>query len=675
MMDDDKLIAEFNRNASDFFARSNIQRQEIYRAFQYRDGHHWGEKELRDRLQRDKKVTTIPMTGAMVRAVSGTECMQDKALDMIALDPDFDVETDIMKDATSYVRHASGADSERSRAKEDAVACGLGATVTWLDMTQKDAIAGHPVCERIFPGFIGFDQSSRGSRLNARARWMFYAEPVNNDYLMERVEQAEKEGKKLTGGDTDFRGFLLSFSRQDNLDEVDFVYHYMWWEYSDIYDLQNPFVEGGDKQLIAAIAEDDDAANVMGEVAEKHAIDWQAQYWSLDPEAFREIKAAIETIGLLTGYEAVKTNSSKRKGKTYYKAEIAKGVVLSKSRSYTQGGHALNVIPGYYDETLDVYYGIIRPLSHIQDSLNLVASEMLEVASTTAHGGPSYIKGGAEAIERLKKEKAQHDALTPLPKDAEVIPKGLPGSGESLLAFTQYLVELMPRVIGLGPEFLGILTTGDMTDALYGKVIRQSYAVLANLANNAAESDRRQGEIEIDIVKLMAAANDGMVLPVLSPGKPAEQYIRLTKQNLARHYAVRIAERPMTVDERQETFNMLSQLAPQFLQAGVNIMPMLAKYARVDTEDKQQLIQLSTPQPQQPDPLNQQMIANQARLIAAQAAKLEQETQEKANRAPITDEVEASNIDKNTAMAMKYRADAGVAVHNATKPTEPQVNV
>lgn len=658
---DQALMQEFNRNASNFFMSTNLQRQELYTAYEYRDCHQWDGEEAAKRKSRDKAITVINLAAPLIRAVSGTECMQDKKIDLVPIDDQFDAETDIMGDAIGYAQQVSGYDSEQSLAREDAATCGIGATVTYLDMTQKDAIAGVPMVERIFPGFIGYDNSGRGAQINKKARWCFYADPVNSAKLDEYIE-SKLEGKRTEPpiGAGDFKAFLMSFSRQENQYQIEFVYHYFWWEFDTIYDVANPFLEQG-KELGALMMQDPDVANLIGDVADKLKIDWQAGYWSLDPESFKEFKNAIETVSLLVDTELPEVEYSKRRGKCYYRAEFARGMLLSRSRSYTQSGHPLNFITGYYDEVEGVYYGMMRPLSFVQDALNMSVSEFLGYAKSAAHGGSAYLQGSGkamEAFERIRKEKAHEDSLTPLPEGANVIPKSLPATPQVLVEFIRLMMEVMPRVLGLGQEFLGVITTGDMTDSLYGKVMKQSFAVLANFANNSAGYSMRQGEIFIDIIRLMADANDGMILPILSPGHEGAQYIRLRKQNLASAYATRIAERDMTTDERQETFKMLTQLAPQFQQAGVNILPILTRYSNLDAQDKKELVELSTPKPQQPDPLNQELLKSQIRLGNAQAVKLETDAAEKQRTLNLAAPETQSVIEKNLAQAFKYQKDA-----------------
>lgn len=664
MMDDATLLAEFNANAMEFFTNNAMQREEIQRSFAYRDCQQWDWLTLQERKRLDKSITVVNLAAPIIRAVSGTECMQDNKLAFVSMDDTMDEDADDIETLVDYLRYSSGYDSEKSIAKEDAATCGIAATVTWLDMTNKQAIAGQGVVERIFPGFLFYDNSGRGSRLNAKARWCGYADPVNRDDLSERIAKAQK-GKPIVegmgSGGADYSPFLMNFVRTPNTVKIDFVYHYFWWEYEPIFDVMNPFAGEGN-ELAALMQQDDDVANIVGDAADKIGIDWQASWWTLDAEGFKLLKRTLETVGLLTGLRVEKLNSSQRESKCYYRASIARGVILAKEKCYTQGRHPLNFITGYYDETKNIFYGMMRPLSYIQDALNISMSDFLSYAKSASHGGNAWIKGAGESIEALKKSKANQDSLTPLPTNAEIIPKETPGTPQTLVEFIRLLMEIMPRTLGLGPEFLGIISSGDMTDSLYGKVMKQSYAVLANFANNSAAYDVDQGHIFEDLGRGMISSEDGKLIPIVSPEMGGADKKRIYKQNLSREYTIRIVERPMSVDERQDTFNKLSQLVPMYMQAGMNIMPILTKYANLDAKDKQEIAQLSAPAPTPPDPLNQALLKSQINIGNAQAKKYDAEAQQIVATLGKLAEEKESIIDKNNAAALKAFSEAGANV-------------
>lgn len=669
-----QIIADFNRNLSKFYENSNWQRREMYLAYQYRDcNQHINQSGVReeDYQRHQKPLTTVNMAAPIVRAVAGSEVMAANSLDYISTDPEFDAEADIISDVVEWCQHASDFHAQRAIAAEDAATCGIGAYVTYLDMTQENFIAGVPMCERVSPVFIAYDKSPRGSQLNRKARYCAYADPVSSDYLDEYIEVNNEEDEH---GASEFKDYLLTYSYLENYDDVEFIYHYFWREFTDIFDVKNPFMEENSR-LAQVVMQDDDVANMVGEFAQEHALDWQASFWTMDKESFDGLKKTIELIQLLLpDLTITEPEYSKRKGAAYYRAEIARGMLLKASRSYTQRGHPMNFITGYYEEATGNYYGMMRPLTFIQDYLNMTMSDFLDYARRATHGGSAYISGAADSLERIKKARLNEEDLTPVPEGANITPKALPNTPEVLINFINTMIEIMPRVLGLGQEFFGVITTGDMTDSLYGKIMKQSFAVLENWKNSSANSDMYQGYIFEDLTRLMADANDGMILPILSADNKPEAFMRLRKQSLAKSYAIRTIERPYSRDEKQDAFNKLTQLAPQAAQSGVNLFPILARIAPIDKQYRDEMVQLATPQPQQPDPLNQatmqanisytnasaQKEAAQAQKIAAEVAKMRAESR--------LNEVEKeADIEETLADAAYSRARAAESVKKAGK--------
>jgi hypothetical protein len=209
--------------------------------------------------------------------------------------------------------------------------------------------------------------------------------------------------------------------------------------------------------------------------------------------------------------------------------------------------------------------------------------------------------------------------------------------------------------VGLTQEFMGVVTSGDMTDSLYGSVMRQSYAVLADFANSSSGAAKRTGEIFIDLVRLMAEANNGQVLPLLSPQNTGNDKIRLYKDSIGASYAIRVAQRPMTADEKKDAFLKLSQLAqnstPEVQQM---IMPIAIKYAPIDTQDRKEIEAMLQPRPPMPDPMNEAMVKANLELLTADANLKNATAEEKRSTIQLKPEELMSVIDKNKAQALNY---------------------
>jgi hypothetical protein len=623
----EQILSAFKKNTHNFTTASSRQRAQMRAAFQMKDGHQWYDSEVSEREHLGKRTTLINVCSPLIRAVSGSEVLQDKKLQYVPMSQEFDKRADLMDKMASYMQVVSGYDSERSLAIEDALTSGIGATITWLDMTKREAISGEPVVQRIFPLFLVYDTASRGSNINRDSRFCGYADPVDSESLTEYIENTLSDEEKPTSAGSDFAPFFLDFARGADLSKIDLLHHHFWWDYEPIYDVANPFQT--DQALAQLLAEDDTTANIMGEWYDLAKVDGKSGYWSLTKPEYDDLKKSLSLIqDFYPDLRIPALKYSKRMGKCYYRAEIARGTVLKAEKSFTQDGFPLNFIVGYYDETESCYYGLMRPMEEVQRSLNIAISDLMTYVGRAVEGGDAYIKGSFDSLEAFAKRK-RRVGDTPLPSDAEITPKALMNTPDVLVSVVNMLVEILPRTVGLGQEFLGVITTGDMTDSLYGKVVKQSYAVLANFSNHSASYSKRQGEIFISLARLMAEAEPGRLLPLfgaVATDDGSDETFRIDLQNLAEKYAIRIVERPLTTDERQDMFNALTQLIPVLGQAGVPTAPVMAiaaKYSRLDLADRKALEQLATPQAPQPDPVNEGLLISQTNLQNAQAKKYE----------------------------------------------------
>jgi hypothetical protein len=618
MLNPEKIVERFNRDMYRFYSTTTAQRDEIHKSFRYRDG--WQHDTTPIERYRKRPLSVVNISAPMVRAVSGSEIMTASTIDYISTSPNHDRDADVISDVVDWCQYASAFYSERSKAAEDTATCGIGAYVTYMDTTAKDFIAGKPMCERVYPNFLTWDNSGRGGRLNAKAKWCGYAEPVDREWLEEYIEA---ESSKADGVSS-FKEYLMTGQTVANYEHIEFLYHYFWYDFIDIYDVKNPFTEGSDAAI--ALAEDNTVANMFGDVMNELELDGKATVWILDKEEYKTLADAMYLIQVMKPkLEIGELEHSERKTKCYYRAEFGGGRLIKASKSYTTQSHALNFIEGYYDESENCYYGLMRPLSSVQDALNLTMSDFLEYARKSVVGGDAYIQGAEDEFERIVDSKLNEDPLTPLPENAKITPKDVGNAPEILINAIRLLVDLMPKALGLTQEFFGVITTGDMTDSLYGSMMKQSFAVLENFKNSSSFSDITQGYIWQDIVRMLAEVQDGLVIPAMSADHDQQTFVRLSKQSLARHYAIRVIEKPMTKDDKQDMFNKLITLAPSLMQAGINIYPQLLKLAPLDYSLREELLKVATPPPPQPDPLNIATIEANNAYVTAQAKKSEAE--------------------------------------------------
>jgi len=651
MKTDAQILTDFDKRVGDYFATNNQQRDMIRQAFMYRDGNQWNEKELSERSRLNKKVATINLLAPVIRNISGSECMTDTRHIFIPLSDGFDEKSDAMTHATDFVRHVSNFDSEKSIAVEDTLTCGIGAVATFLDMTKKEFIAGVPVSKRVYPNFVSFDNSLRGSNIN-KGQWCSYADVVDTEWLDEHIksEIGEDMDGVSRGGDTASM-YILSELRSQNLYKLNLLHQYFWYELDTIYDITNPF----DDATKQAILNDNDALNIIGSMSDELQLDWEVAYWSLDTESFNRLKKDIQLVTDLLDIQPIKLETSKRKGKCYYRAEIANGIILSKSRSYRQNGHPLNIMTGYFDEILGIYYGLVRAMSQAQDLINELVSDLRGYTKKLTIGGDVYAQGDVPSLTKMQDLRLHEETITPVPVGTVLTPKAQTNTPDIFIATLNAYMDILPRLGGFTRQFLEADISGNMNDALMARVNKQVHATMYNFVNNYAQFEYNQAEISEALVRKMTAANDGHVIPIVNlTGYEDANKIRLFKKSFADGYSIIPTTRPMSIDERQDAATKLIELLPTMPQ----LAPLALKYMNLDLKDRKEATQLMTPQAVTPDPLNQGLLQAQIRMTNAQAAKLEADAQEAISTLSRRDEELQSIIDKNNAQAMKTALEA-----------------
>lgn len=647
----DEVLKEFTNNVSAFLNATTGQRARMHTAFCYYDGHHYTQDIIKERVGKNKLNSTINLSSPLINAVAGSEVLSDSKLDIISMDEDMDEEADVMSDGVEFCRYASGDDSQTSAGYKDALIAGLGAKVIGLSMSEKNFPVGLPDSQHVHVLFAFWDRSVRNRDLNKYGRYCGYGDPILKQDLDEYLESI-LGGEEYSAGSSPFDLQFFNHIQNTDLGTLEMIYHYFWYEYEDIHDVKNPIK---DPAIVEVLQPNPTALKNFEDAVTAMRVDVSSEYWSLDKEQYKSINETLEAIFFALDLPYTKMKSSKRKCKCYYRAEIARNMVIRYSKSFTDKGHPMVFYQGRYDQTLGEYYGLMRPLSEVQDALNIAVSDFMAYAQDVTSGGGAYVKGAGEAAEKIIKDKAIRDKVTFLPSSTEIVAKAQPNSPEVLTGFISLMIDLLPKTVGLTQEFMGVVTSGDMTDSLYGSVMRQSYAVLADFANSSSGAAKRTGEIFIDLVRLMAEANNGQVLPLLSPQNTGNDKIRLYKDSIGAAYAIRVAQRPMTADEKKDAFLKLSQLAqnstPEVQQM---IMPIAIKYAPIDTQDRKEIEAMLQPKPPMPDPMNEAMVKANLELLTADANLKNATAEEKRSTIQLKPEELMSVIDKNKAQALNY---------------------
>lgn len=645
-----EALTYFHRALEDFQLSSEQQRNEILRSFIYMGG-----RSLLDIADRRRRMAHhVPLLAPIVRQIAGGEAMKERQINILCLDeqPDQQQDNDVVDKSVEWAQIVSGWKAEYDKTCRDAAACGIGATVTYSDSCYKDLPYGLPTTKRIYPGFMFWDTSVRGGDLNKNGNYCGFVEPMRRQDLQKHIE--EKQGKrKIKQEGLAFSGqydsiFRNMISTQNDL-SIEFLYQFFWREKERVWDVKNPLM---DETLAPLLKDNDLILEWFAELKDSAEAGLDAPLWVLDADDWREYRKTMDAVAKVAEIE-IKAEGTPRDVWCYYRAEIAAGMVLEESKSFVQDRFPMNFVTGYYDESMSVWHGFCRPLSYIQDAIDAVMDNLVDAANTTRTGGKVFLQGGSkEALALFIKQKEAEEDVAVLPAGTTALPRGEPASPQLLLETARMLIELLPRAIGVGQEFLGVITTGEMTDSLYGRIVRQSFAVVADFMSSSASYCRNQGHIFLALMFASADASGGLAFEMVSPDKKAVRRV-LEGDEIKRKYTVHIVEQPVSDDEKRETLKSLIQLAPVFMQAGVNIIPAIIKGLPMDYDVKQELMESATPKPQQPDQMTVESAQANIELLRSQSYKLQKEADVKEKQATMEIEKIRSEIVENLARASK----------------------
>lgn len=630
MKSEDEVLEDFNERLGLYLESSAVQqwRSEVSVLYGALAGKQWDQRDVTERQLKNKPIDTINRIQPIINAIAGYEVINRTD---ITVTPRKDTpteseetESDVMTDAIQYLQDESDFYFESSLASKDMITCGIGATHTYFDYTNPDKPYGEVLVDRIFPGFLLYDNTC--SRRNFKgAMWAGYVEIVNRQWLTNEIEaiKGEEEGgsfqryelaTRTTRGVNDFLFFV------DNVttDDIDILYHYEWCEYERVRIFRNFIIETLDQPQLLEMAAD---------FEEVQGLDMADPYLTMNDKQYRAFRTMLKEYHEQGGFDYRElidpTIGQRRK---YYKARIARGTVLDMSESWATD-FTIQYKTGYYDELDRIFYGLGRSLLEPCRLLNKAISDYDSYLESVPKGGMYVEVDAVEDAIAFKETRANEQNLTLLKKGGlgKIQPKEVPQVPGGLADYIGLMNQLIPASIGLPQDFLGQVESGNMTNSLFSKIVRQAYMVLVQFFEANKVYMRREGRVFIDAVRILSDNYDGLVLEKVT--NKGEEFT-LSKESLSRAYTLKIVERPHSEDELVDRFERTIQAA-NVLRSGPNpidIAPLIVESWPYELEDKKAIKQIiqqqmeaqqAAMQPPPPDPLAQALIeAETAEKIA-----------------------------------------------------------
>lgn len=553
---------------------------------------------------------------------------------------------DMVDNGVNYIEDCSQAEYHDSHSFSDMVTCGVGATDAIIDYAEYEF--GHPRDERIYPGFLLWDTSARGKNF-LDANWVARAKVVFAETL-EDEEDEEGESSALAGSGFDDSYFIEQVSNEREGKTLAVVYDYQWRQKEPVYLIKNPFTPE------SAYANDRLILTWLGEATKRLGFDVLGGVLSISKQNIAAWREETKALGIKHEKPVI------QKVWRYYRATIWGGKVRSKALNFCQKGFSIKFMTGKFSERDQAPYGVVADLIQPQRLLNQCVTDLAGWARSNPMGGViieddavsnlkdfiktfrkgrdvTVVKSGTIAGQKIEMKQA-----TPFPV------------GQQQMA--QFYADMMLRVAGVTPEFMGQMDTKDMTGVLHAQIVRQGLTVLAPFFDAMRFYIEEKGEVRIDQLRVLAENYPMRPIRNITGVTKDQDYLPLLEDYIAAEYDIEIIAAPLTPTQAQETFDKMMQFSMESAQVNPALssatMGVALEYAPIREEEKEQIRQAATPQPTPPDPLNVMLIEAEAKAKIAEAQ-----------------EREASSVLKQ-AQAVKAIADAGKPAD--TKLPDPQID-
>jgi hypothetical protein len=541
------LVLWARQKLGEFKGATGDWRTQAMSAFACVAGNQWDEA-TREALEADSRpVFTFNRVASFIRGICGLETSTRNQVQLFAREVDDSGTTDVLNAAIRYVREGCDADDEDSDAFKDMLICGLGWTETLF--STEESSEGNIVIERVDPLHMRWDAAARKRGLADR-RWC-----AREKYLpFSTIKDVWGEAKA-----TEVEGMMTTDT--EVLEEFSNSPH----------------------DATAARNYDSDT---LGQARRKNGVP-VVQFQYVKTQRFmavtNPVTGAEEEVTLDEFDKMQKLMRSQgmdlvgRKVKhRQYRQVIFCGTVELEEGPLPCDGFTFQAITGIRDRNEGIWYGFIRDLLDPQKWVNKFFSSMADVVASQAKGGLI-----AEMDAFVNKDNATEDWNNPrsivwlkrdgLNKVRERNAAGVPAGLNQLLDFT---VSSLPAVAGVNLEFLG-MADREQPGVLEHQRKQAAISTLAEFFNALRLYRKQQGRVLLQFINEFIS--DGRLIRIV--GKTEAKYVPLIRKDNALQYDIVVDEAPTSPDQKNRTWNALTQILPVAASMGFPVPPEIIDYA------------------------------------------------------------------------------------------------
>lgn len=538
--------------------------------------------------------------------------------------------SEYMNNLSDFAREQAYMDFVETMQDREMLITGYGAVDTGISYESNPD--GDIVAECLRFDDVYFDPLARAANM-LDGRFVYRKKPFSKEEVEVRFKDVPVEDfDQYTGmkGNAQYYpdGGVYDKIEADGAPEMDLlqVYYYQWWELLTYWRAENPVSQIESPEIRAEVQEilgrmQENRYEVSSPEEQEDLFEFKpdAEYLSLNPDQYGDVKALCKQYGLTL-------NAVQQRRKCYYTALITGKKVLRKFKSPDQRGFTIKFKTGKYDPTTRLWYGMVRGMMKPAEYANKALTEMLFAIASNSKGGVMYEEDAVEDPRRFEQQWATTKAAIKVQSGAlssgKIEPKAqaaLPTGYENILTYAN---ESLPEAAGISREFLGTSQNKQVAALLESQRINQVMATLAVYFDAISLYQIEQARLMITYLRMLAQNSIGRLVRILGRDGTA-RYEELDEQRMVPEYDVTISEAPTTPAQKQQTTEIMVNLADKLATLGINIYPVIVPFLPIPQKDQQLLVEAMTPGPEdqkaQAEQAAQEKALNQVIMLGTKA--------------------------------------------------------
>jgi hypothetical protein len=613
--DDEALLRKLKRWERQARQHWSTWREEARQAYDFVSGKQWSADDKALLLDQMRQPVTFNRIAPMVDAVTGAEILNRQEVRYSPREQGDVQVNELITAADEWARNLADTEDEESDAFADVVICGMAWTETRMDYAEDPE--GRILDDRVDPLEMLADPQAK-KRCLADARYFIRSRWRNKTDLKSAWRAKIKDASGLGGaGSTEddigmgHTGPRDDYEREDanpveptNKNQV-WIRHYQWFDKVEMYRI-------ADEATGQAIV--------------------------VDKTKLKEIAKMLLEHGIKPP-EHVKIEQNK------YKQAIVAGDVILEQGDIECGAFTFKCITGKRDRNANTFYGVVRAMVDPQMWGNKFFVQIMHILNTAAKGGLMYEAGSFANPRKALEDWAKPDAAIELQRGAlsgqkasvqERQPAIFPVGLDKMMEFA---LNNLPQTSGINLEMLGLVER-DQPGVLEAQRKKAGYAILAVFFDSLRRYRKMKGRVRLFFIQHYIS--DGRLIKIKGKDN-TEQYVPLVKQSDTATYDVIVDDAPMSPNQKEMTWQMMSQMMPMLAKLNVppEVWAIMLEYSPLPSGVSQKINQVimqaaQEPPPPDPDIVKAQTQAQSKQLELQQKAEAQQQQaaldQQKAER-------------------------------------------